>query len=146
MLYIASDHAGYTLRVKIEKYLQNIGIPFYSQGAKSSNEADNYAEIGAEVCPQITEEDRLILICGSGIGISIIANRFSHIRAGLVHTAKQVQIARAHNNINAMVLAGRTTPFWKTRKMITTFLVTEYEKGRHEPRINTLSKYGTHNN
>lgn len=146
MIYLASDHAGFELKARVIKQLERTNYEFKDCGV-FDNKSSNYALVGASVCPQIGDGDRGIFICGTGIGMSMIANRFSHIRAALCNNAKTAIIARKHNDANVLVLGARSrTIIFKYRNIISKFLKTEFEGDRHIDRIKELSKWGSRKN
>lgn len=139
MLYLASDHAGFDLKEKIVKHLKKNNIEFEDLGTNSRQSVDypNYAKKLAEKIKD--ENDKGILICGSGIGMSIAVNRFKHIRGALCYDLLAVNLSRKHNDSNVLILPGRR---FKTKiqykKLIKEFLSVEFEGGRHLKRIEQL--------
>lgn len=135
-IVIASDHAGFFLKEKIKDFLQKEGYEVLDMGAYSSVSVD-YPEYGFKAIEKLLkgEAERGILICGTGIGMSIIANRFSGIRAALCHEPFSAQMARRHNNANVLVLGGRLIGDGMAVEIVKVFLTTEFEAGRHERRI-----------
>ncbi|MAE85953.1 MAG: ribose 5-phosphate isomerase B [Flammeovirgaceae bacterium] len=134
ILYIASDHAGYDLKKKIMHLLPVIDV-----GAFSTESVD-YPIFARALCEQMKKNDKVmgILICGSGIGMSIVANRYSHIRAALCHCAEFAELARKHNNANVIVLPARFISLEEAGKCIRAFLDTEFEGGRHQRRLSLI--------
>lgn len=139
MLYLANDHAGFKFKQKIIKILQKKGIKFEDLGAFSIESVD-YPKFGKLLAQKVAENDsnRGILICGSGIGMSIVANRNPKIRAGLCKNSKITKLARQHNNINVLVLAGRDSKPLCVRKMIDIFLNTPFLGGKYADRLNQI--------
>ncbi len=139
MLYLANDHAGFVFKQKVIKILQKKGIEFEDLGA-FSNERVDYPKFGKLLAQKVAEkeENRGILICGSGIGMSIVANRNPKIRAGLCKNCKITRLARQHNNINVLVLAGRDSKPLCVRKMINIFLNTQFLGGKYADRLNQI--------
>ena len=140
MIFIASDHAGVDLKDKVEKYLTKCELEFIDLGTNSTVSVDYpfYAKLLAENV--LKNENAIgILICGTGIGMSIAVNRFSKIRGALCRTAKNAYFARRHNNANVLVLGGRDklTQFGY-KKIVKTFLSTQFEGGRHQRRIDLI--------
>lgn len=135
-IVIASDHAGFFLKEKIKDFLQKEGHEVLDMGAYSSVSVD-YPEYGFKAIEKLLkgEAERGILICGTGIGMSIIANRFPGIRAALCHEPFSAQMARRHNNANVLVLGGRLIGDGMAVEIVRVFLTTEFEAGRHERRI-----------
>lgn len=135
MLFLANDHAGFELKTKIIKYLKKQKINFQDLGAFSDERTDypKFAKLLAEKVLQ-DESNKGILICGTGIGMSIVANRFPKIKAGLCKNCKTARLARQHNDINVLVLAGRSTCAIKAKRMVKIFLNTPALEGRYAER------------
>ena len=138
MLYIGSDHAGFDQKQKIIKYLKKHNIDFVDVGTFDKQSTD-YPIFARKVCENIkTEEDKGVLICGSGIGMSIMANRFNHIRASLAVNKKMAYLARHHNNANVLVIQGRNKFNLCNILILKTFLKENFDGGRHIKRIEML--------
>ncbi|RKX57301.1 MAG: ribose 5-phosphate isomerase B [Thermodesulfobacteriota bacterium] len=140
-IVIASDHAGYYLKEKIKDFLQKENHDVIDVGCFSAESVD-YPEFGAKAIEKILnkEVDYGILICGTGLGMSIVANRFPGIRAALCHEPFSAKMARLHNNANVLVLGGRVIGDGIAIEIVKTFLKTPFEGGRHERRINLIEK------
>ena len=137
-IYIASDHAGLALKdLIINDYLSKKDIDYVDLGTKSETSVD-YPKFAKKLCNKITPKSMGILICGSGIGVSISANRHSHIRASLCHNANSAKMTRKHNDSNVICFQGR--PFVKKNifAMLNAYFDTEFEEGRHLRRIKQL--------
>ena len=137
-IYIASDHAGFNLKdLIINDYLLKKDINYVDLGTKSERSVD-YPKFAKKLCKKITPKSMGILICGSGIGVNISANRYSHIRASLCHNAGAAKMTRKHNDSNVICLQGR--PFVKKNifAMLNAYFDTEFEEGRHLRRIKQL--------
>ena len=137
-IYIASDHAGLALKdLIISDYLSKKDINYVDLGTKSEASVD-YPKFAKKLCNKITPKSMGILICGSGIGVSISANRHSHIRASLCHNANSAKMTRKHNDSNVICFQGR--PFVKKNifAMLNAYFDTEFEEGRHLRRIKQL--------
>ena len=137
-IYIASDHAGLALKdLIINDYLLKKDINYVDLGTKSENSVD-YPKFAKKLCKKITPKSMGILICGSGIGVNISANRHSHIRASLCHNVGTAKMTRKHNDSNVICLQGR--PFVKKNifAMLNAYFDTEFEEGRHLRRIKQL--------
>lgn len=141
-IVIGADHAGFFLKEKIKDFLDQEGYEVIDVGTYSTVSVD-YPEYGFKAIEKILsgEAERGILICGTGIGMSIVANRFSKIRAALCHEPFSAQMARKHNNANVLVLGGRLIGDGMAIEIVKTFLNTEFEKGRHERRINLIEEF-----
>ena len=138
-ILIASDHAGFELKSSIIKELQNQNFEIIDLGCDSAKISVDYPDFAQKLCSQIKDEFG-ILICGSGIGISIAANRFNHVRAALCHNVESANLTRSHNNANVLCLGARMTPKDQALAITQEFLNTKFEGGRHERRVEKLSK------
>lgn len=136
IIAIASDHAGFELKTKLKKQ-----INLEDLGSESAESVD-YPDFALRMSEYLKDKPDAfgILVCGSGIGISIAANRFNHIRAALCKSEEDAKLARAHNNANVIVLSGRHTELGNATAILQTFLNTEFEGGRHQRRVNKLSE------
>lgn len=136
---IAADHGGFELKEKLLNHYKKQGLDLIDLGTHSSDSCD-YPDIADKMASQILkgESDLGILICGTGIGISIAANRHLGIRAAILYDDFTAEMARLHNNANVMTFGGRTMSFEDVVKRIDIFLKTKYEGGRHEQRLSKL--------
>lgn len=136
MIVIASDHGGLELKQAICDLLTQRGIEFKDLGTNDGNSVD-YPDYAALVAGSIVsgQADEGILVCGTGIGMSIAANKFPGIRAALVHDEFTAQMARQHNNANVLVLGGRILSLDVGKKLVEIWLDSDYEGGRHENRL-----------
>ena len=137
-IYIASDHAGFPLKkLIIKEFLTKKRINFQDLGTNSEKSVD-YPNFAKKLCKNINKSSMGILICGSGIGVSISANRHKHIRASLCHNVNSARMTRKHNDSNVICLQGR--PFVKKRifAMLNAYFDTEFEEGRHTRRVEQL--------
>ena len=134
-IYIASDHAGFDLKTKI---LENFP-KFYDLGTNTQESVD-YPDFAHKLTKQVLKNKKNIgiLICGTGVGMSIAANRKKGIRAGLASNSKIARLIRKHNDANVLVLPGRYMNTSEAKKSIQAFLSTKFESGRHKKRINKL--------
>lgn len=140
-IFIASDHAGFDLKKVLISELSDLGIEAVDLGCDSATISVDYPDYAQKLAKKVkTDSDFGILICGSGIGISIAANRFDHIRCALCHNVKSVKLARAHNNANVIALGARFIKSKNALAMIKAFLTTEFEDGRHRKRVEKLSQ------
>ena len=143
MIIIASDHAGFEAKENLKKYLTNQKIYFYDVGATIFDANDSYVDFGKKAVDYYVENcdveiDKLILICGSGIGMSIVANRNPKIRAVLANSAKQAKQGREHNDCNCLCVGARNTSYFHIKKILNTFLNTEFLGGKYKERIETI--------
>ena len=136
-IFIASDHAGFDLKKQITNYKN---VNFIDLGVDSDNRVD-YPDYAKKLVSKIkaTENSKGILICGSGIGMAIAANRDKKIRAGLAFNAEIAKLMREHNDANVLVLPGKFMNILDAIKCVENFLTTNFEGGRHQNRINKLS-------
>lgn len=139
MIAIGSDHAGYEFKERIRKLLDDLGEKYIDFGAFSKESCD-YPDIAKKVAESITknEADKGILICGTGIGMSIAANRFNGIRAAVCVNEEMARVSRTHNDSNVLAIGERITPWIEVEKMVKSWLVSEFEGGRHSKRVNKL--------
>ncbi len=137
-IIIASDHAGYRLKEEIKGLLVSQDYNVIDVGTDSEESVD-YPDFANAMAAKISESTRGILICGSGLGMSIAANRHSHIRAALCSDPQVVKLARMHNDANVLVMGARFITFEQARLCVAAFLHTEFEGGRHIARINKIS-------
>ena len=138
---IGSDHAGFHLKKTIKALLDRLRIPFEDAGTASTASAD-YPDVAEAVAGAVLggRADRGILICGSGIGMSIAANKIPGIRAAVAWDEASAVLGRAHNNANILAIGGRTTPSGSVEGMVRAFLTTEYEGGRHDARLAKVAR------
>ncbi|KAF2955906.1 ribose 5-phosphate isomerase B [Marinitoga sp. 38H-ov] len=138
---IGSDHAAFSMKEHIKKYLEKKGIEVIDEGPYNNDRVD-YPIYAKKVADRIVnkEADFGILMCGTGLGMSIAANKVKGIRAALAYYPKMAELARQHNNANILVLGGRTMGFELAEWTVDTFLKTSFEGGRHENRLNLISE------
>ena len=138
---IASDHGGFELKNKLVDYFKQEGVNIDDLGTYSADSVDypDYADKMAEYI--LSKKAELgILICGTGVGISIAANRHKGIRAALLYNQFVAEMAKKHNNANVIVFGGRTMSFDEVVSYIKIFLNTSFEGGRHQKRLDKLDK------
>lgn len=135
---IAADHGGFELKESLKKNL--ISVVLTDLGTFNGDSVD-YPDFGADLAKRIAsgEFDRGILICGSGIGISIAANKIKGIRAALCHNAYTAEMARRHNDANVIAMGGRVVDEKTAVEMTKIFLNTDFEGGRHARRVEKIS-------
>ncbi len=138
-IFITSDHAAYETKEMLKKYLAD-RCELVDLGTDSS-ESVHYPEFGKKIAKAVLEENaRGIALCGSGIGISIQVNRFKGIRGALCNDVSDAKMCRRHNNANIICLAGRKHSDDLLKEMISIWLDTEFEGGRHQTRIELLDQ------
>ena len=136
-IFIANDHAGLVLKKQIMEFFHEVS--FTDLGCYDENRVD-YPDYANKLCLELLENksDKGILICGTGIGMSIAANRHKHIRAALCYDLETAMLARKHNDANILVLGSRVILPKKAIECIKIFLETNFENGYHLARINKL--------
>ena len=141
LIAIASDHGGFQLKETIRKHLAERGEKVVDLGT-SSEESVDYPIFG-KACGEAVasgKAERGIVVCGTGIGISIAANKVKGIRCGLCTSVEMARLTRQHNNANILALGGRTTDEELALQIVDTFLDTEFEGGRHKRRTDMLDE------
>jgi len=138
-VFLASDHAGFVLKKKISKFLISKGINILDLGTKNSSSVDypDFAHLLAKKM-KAKNNDIGILVCGSGIGMSMAANRHKNIRAALCHNIKSAKLSRMHNNANVIAIGSRLTKKELALKCVKVFLKTPFDGGRHLRRIKKI--------
>lgn len=137
---IASDHAGLLMKAAIGKYLEEMGYEVLDLGTNSTCSVD-YPDYSNNLAEALLKGRAMrgVLICGTGIGISIAANRHRHVRAALCHSETDARFARLHNNANVLALGARTTGIEVALDCLRVFLDSEFEGGRHQRRVEKFS-------
>lgn len=138
---VASDHAGFDLKEVLKRDLQDAGFTVLDLGTHSAQSVD-YPDFGAAMGEAIAsgKAERGVLVCGTGIGISIAANRNPAVRAALVHDETTARLTRLHNDANVVAFGSRVIGIETARAALKVFLSTEFEGGRHAARVAKLSK------
>ena len=136
---IACDHAAYDVKDKIKVYLENLNHIVTDLGTHTSDSVD-YPSYGHEVGNYVVKNkvDRGIVICGSGIGISIAANKVKGVRAALCTSVMHAELSRKHNDANVLALGARLTNYDEIESIVKIWLKTDFEGGRHLDRINKI--------
>ncbi|MFP8488153.1 ribose 5-phosphate isomerase B [Gracilimonas sp. Q87] len=136
---IASDHAGYPAKEKVIKILKDMDYDIVDYGTHSEESVD-YPDYAVQVAQKVNDgEYKLgIVICGSGQGVCMTANKFPKIRAGLVYSKESAEMTRLHNNANILCLPGRELNEDQLKEFVNTWLNTEFEGGRHKRRIDKI--------
>ena len=139
MLAIGSDHGGFELKEHIKKYLDEKGVEYKDFGCYDEKSVD-YPDIAEVVCKSINdgESENGILVCGTGIGISIAANKIDGIRAAHCHDVYSAEMTKRHNNSNVICMGGRVIGRELAFKIIDAWLGAEFEGGRHQTRIDKI--------
>ncbi|HEU0139986.1 MAG TPA: ribose 5-phosphate isomerase B [Bryobacteraceae bacterium] len=138
---IAADHAGVSLKRRLREVLRRKGHEIVDLGTDSEESVD-YPDYARAVAVKVAEGavDRGILICSTGVGMSIAANKVPGIRAALAVNPEEVRLTRAHNDANVLTIGAKFTPDSEAERMVDTFLATEFEAGRHARRLKKISE------
>jgi len=136
---LASDHGGYELKEDLKEYLAQEGYKFVDLGPNSLDPVD-YPLFGIKVAEMVSrgEVERGILICGTGIGMAIVANKYPNVRAALCYNQYTAFMSRRHNDANILVLGGRVLGKGLAREVVKSWLEAEFEGGRHSRRLNQI--------
>jgi ribose 5-phosphate isomerase B len=148
MIYIGSDHGGFELKKELIEFIQD-GLKFQIKDMGIfTNEAADYPDIAQTVCSEVLKNKGIgILICGTGIGISISANKIAGIRCALCSEEFSARMARLHNDANVIALGGRTLGPELAKSVVNAFLTTEFSNAeRHEKRVKKISEIESQNN
>ncbi len=138
---LAADHAGFALKAEIARYLVTRNIPFEDFGTTSDQSVD-YPDFAADVATRVASGafDVGILICGTGVGMAIAANKFPGIRAAPICDEATARLSREHNNANVLTLGARVTPADRALAIVAAFLETPFAGGRHLRRIEKIAR------
>lgn len=137
---LASDHAGFLLKECLKEHLQKKGFQVVDRGSSSAEESVDYPDSALEAARAVQEGEceRGIVICGTGIGVTITANKLKGIRAALCHDTFSARCARAHNDANILALGARVIGEGLAKELVDTFLSASFEGGRHCRRIEKI--------
>jgi len=135
-IVIGSDHAGYALKEKVKSFVSERGVEVEDIGTFSEDSVD-YPDFGIKVASSVSDGsfERGILICGSGLGMSMVANRFQNVRAALCNDLFSAIMSRRHNDSNVLVLGGRVVGETLAQEIVKAWLETPFDGGRHQSRI-----------
>jgi ribose 5-phosphate isomerase B len=138
---LGSDHAGFDLKNTIKALLDGLKIPYEDFGTASSA-SDDYPDFAEAVSLAVVtgRADLGILVCGTGIGMAMAANKIPGVRAAVVWNQTSATLSRAHNDANIMAIGGRTTPAGEAEGILRAFLFTAYEGGRHDARLAKIAR------
>lgn len=139
---LSADHAGVTIRNEVKSVLEEMGIEYVDTGCQGTESVD-YPDYALPAAKRVAngEFDRAILICGTGIGMSIAANKVKGIRCALAHDVYSAKLTRQHNDSNVLALGERVIGPGLAREIVKTWLETEFEGGRHANRIGKIADY-----
>jgi ribose 5-phosphate isomerase B len=137
---LASDHAGYPLKEYVKEILEELNISYTDFGTNSTESCD-YPDFASKAACSISKGDcaQGIFCCGSGVGVSIVANKIPGIRAALCHDEESSKLAREHNNANVLCMGARVVERSLAKKMVEAWLNANFEGGRHERRVEKIS-------
>ena len=138
-IFISSDHAGYNLKEQIKKRFSK-KYKFQDLGTSDSKNSVNYPDFAHSLCKKVSKNTKNlgILVCGSGIGMCMAANRHKKIRAAVCYSVKNTKLSRLHNNANIITLGSRLTKKNTAFKCIDVFINTKFEGGRHKKRVKKI--------
>ncbi len=139
MIALGADHAGFEFKEKIKELLKSMGLEFRDFGT-STPESTDYPDYGHKVAQAVSrgEADRGILVCGTGIGMSIVANKHPGVRAAAVESVASAKLAREHNDANILAIGARIIPWDRAQEIVRIFLTTAFEGGRHQRRVDKI--------
>lgn len=140
MIAIGSDHAGFALKQEIIAHLREKGTEILEMGCMDGKSCD-YPQVAKEVCDEVTSgrAELAVLVCGTGLGISIAANKCKGIRAAVCTDCYMAKYTRLHNNANVLCLGGRVIGGGLACEIADTFLATDFEGGRHQRRVDQIT-------
>jgi ribose 5-phosphate isomerase B len=138
---IASDHAGFELKQKLAGTLREMGYEVQDLGTTSEQSTD-YPDFAHPLAREVSAGDvkRGVLLCGTGLGMSYVANRYPHVRAAVAWTPEVAALARRHNDANVLVLPARFVSSDEAKAILKTWLDTPFEGGRHERRVEKIER------
>jgi ribose 5-phosphate isomerase B len=140
-ILIASDHAGFELKERLEGWLREMGYIVTDLGTNSEQSTD-YADYAHPLAQRVSngEASRGVLLCGTGLGMSYVANRYPHVRAAVAWSPEIAELARRHNDANVLALPARFLSEESARQILKTWLDTPFDGGRHERRIEKIER------
>lgn len=143
---IGSDHAGYVLKQAVAESLRRRGHEVQDFGTESEDSVD-YPEYAEPVAREVAvgNADRAVLVCGSGVGVSIVANKVSGVRAVNAHDADEAEMSRRHNDANVLCLSGARLDEDQAEAIVDRFLGTDFDGGRHQRRVEKIHEVEAHN-
>jgi ribose 5-phosphate isomerase B len=138
---IASDHAGFELKARLAKTLEELGYEVRDLGTTSSSSSD-YPDFAHPLAREVSEGGvrRGVLLCGTGLGMSYVANRYPNVRAAVAWSTEIAELARKHNDANVLVLPARFLSEEQGEEILRTWLETPFEGGRHERRVGKIER------
>ena len=140
-IFLATDHGALEHKDAVKEFLIKDGYDVVDLGTSSSDSC-HYPEYAIKLAKSVQEEGRGILLCGSGIGVCMVANKYKGIRAALCHTLDDARLSREHNNSNVICFGGRISSVDEVIAMTMLWLSTDFEGGRHQSRIDMFADLG----
>jgi len=139
VVYIGSDHAGFSMKEKTAEYIRSLGYTVRDMGTDSEKSVD-YPDYGVKVARMVRKNNGScgVIFCGTGIGISIAANKVPEIRAALCTSEFHAEMARRHNDANILAMGARVSSFDEVKKMVNKWFSTPFDGGRHEKRVKKI--------
>jgi ribose 5-phosphate isomerase B len=136
---LGADHAGFQLKDAVKRVLDELGVTYQDFGTSNGASVD-YPDFAQAVAAGVSAGtfDRGILVCGSGIGMAIAANKVAGVRAAAIGDTESARLSREHNDLNVLALGARLTPESRAREIVRTFLQTAFEGGRHAGRVGKI--------
>lgn len=147
-VYLGADHRGYVLKEKVKKWLTDWNYSFEDYGAYKYDQEDDYTFYAGKVAPVVADDNqaRGILICGSGVGVDVAANKFDGVRSSIGKNKEQIKAGRNDDNMNVLVIAADYTNDEEASEMIRVFLETEFSgKDRYKRRLDDITKIEDNN-
>ena len=138
---VASDHGGFIQKAPLIAYIESLGHEVVDFGCDSEDRCDypDFADMAARALSR-GEVDRAVLICGTGIGMALTADKVPGVRAAAIQSLEFVELFRAHNNGNCLCVSGRFSTFEMNQRIVRSFFETPFEGGRHEVRVNKIMR------
>jgi len=142
--FIGADHAGIDIKAYVKELFENLGHEVVDLGPNTKDRVD-YPDYAAKVCQEVLEDENSkgILICGSGIGMSMAANKFDGIRAALCHNEYSAQMAREHNDANVICIGERVSGYGMVEAIVKSWNSASFQGGRHTGRVEKINKLGS---
>ena len=140
-ILIASDHAGFALKERLGDWLRTVGFEVSDLGTETADSSD-YADYAHPLARRVSEGDasRGVLLCGTGLGMSYVANRYPHVRAAVAWSPEIAELARRHNDANVLALPARFVSEENAIQILKTWLETPFDGGRHERRVEKIER------
>ena len=148
MIYVGADHRGYKTKEKLLKWMFEKGVDFEDMGASHLDIQDDYTEYAEKVASMVAgnEDSRGVLLCGSGVGVDVVANKFDGVRASIGKSAKQIEAGRKDDDMNILVIAADFTKESEAEKMLDVFVKTKFSgKKRYKRRLTEIERIEVNN-